>query len=331
MPPTNEPTVTQQPSTSFAPTPAPTTFSQLNRLPNKPIRATNGGVDGTPIIDHTKGSGMDLSIHQLVIISVSFCAFVAFGIAIFINTKRAKSKRMKEYRQQRRNMRRKRLLAKKKEVRRKIATFKKNRRGVFASNGNYSMQNRRSRKNNAYDNYDSSRRRKNQSQNHLKCRGLALPTRSRDQYYQEPSSKRLSHRQDSFDSSVSSNERHVHTRGRRKARTSNSKRKKKETNIYKGAEFLKPVSRGGKEDYIMKVDSAIYEKMSRDYHAESQSVSSSGQNVHTAAERSHRATDLTLSEDDRTNVITSRNERGMLGELAGDVADAVDDLTRVIM
>jgi hypothetical protein len=43
-----------------------------------------------------------------------------------------------------------------------------------------------------------------------------------------------------------------------------------------------------------------------------------------ATERSNRATDLTLSGDDRTNV--SRKERGMLGELADDVADAVDDL-----
>ena len=364
-PPTNEPTFTHQPSTSFVPTPAPTTFSMINRLPNKPIRASNGGVDGSPIIDNSNGSGMDLSIHQLVIICVSFCAFVAFGVALFVSIKK-NSKRMKQYRQQRKNIRRKRLRATKREMRRKIATFKKNRRGVFASNEEYSTQKRRHRKN-AYDSYDGSRRRKKQSQNHLECRGLALPTRSRDQYYQGSSSSRLSRRQDSFDSSVSSNARHSQTRGRRKARS--SKRKKKETNVYQGAEFLKPVSRGGKEDYIMKVDSAINEKMSRDHHAESQSVSSrssrwtnaikdtdysndggsrndgrgnisplkrrlrssrsGGQDVYMAGGRSNRATDLTLSEDDRTNI--SRNERGMLGELADDVADAVDDLKRIIM
>lgn len=327
----------------------------LNRLPNKPIRASNGRVDGTPIIDHTNGSGMDLSIHQLVILCVSFCAFVAFGVALFVGIKK-NSKRMKQYRQQRKNIRRKRLRATKREVRRKIATFKKNRRGVFASNEEYSTQNRRYRKN-AYDSYDGSRRRKKQSQNHLECRGLALPTRSRVD----------SRRQDSFDSSVSSNARHSETHRRRKARS--SKRKKKETNVYQGAEFLKPVSRGGKEDYVMKVDSAINEKMSRDHHAESQSVSSrssrwtnaikdtdyssdggsrndgrgnisplkrrlrsshsGGQDVYMAGGRSNRATDLTLSEDDRTNI--SRNDRGMLGELADDVADAVDDLKRIIM
>ena len=306
---------------------------------------------------------MDLSIHQLVIICVSFCAFVAFGIAFFVSIKK-NSKRMKERRQQRRKIQRKRIQAKKREVRRKIATFKKNRRGVFASNEEYSMQSRRNRKN-AYDSYDGSRRRKNQSQNHLECRGLALPTRSRNQYYQGPSSSHLSRRQDSFDSSVTSTARNSHTRGRRKTRT--SKRKKKETNVYKGAEFLKPVSRGGKEDLCMvvveKVDSAINEKMSRDFQAGSQSVSSrssrwtsatkdtedwtddgqkygkgnistlkgrlrssrsGGQDTYMATERSNRATDLTLSGDDRTNV--SRKERGMLGELADDVADAVDDL-----
>ena len=306
---------------------------------------------------------MDFSIHQLVVICVSFCAFVAFGVALIINVKK-NSKRIKERRQQRRNIRRKRIRATKREVRRKISTFKKNRRGVFASNEEYSAQNRRSRKN-AYDSYDGSRRRRNQSQNHLECRGLALPARDRNQSYRGGSSRRLSRRQDSFDSSVSSDARHTHTSGRRRTRA--NKRKKKEMSVYKGAEFLKPVSRGGKEDLCMavveKVDSAINEKMSRDFQAESQSVSSrssrwtkatkdtghsidNGRNgrrgnisplkgrlrtsrsdnedFNMAAGRSHRATDLTLSGDDHTNI--NRTERGMLGELADDVADAVDDL-----
>jgi len=359
--PTNEPTVSQRPSVSFAPTPSPTTSSQLNRLPNKPIRASNGSVDGTPI-DQGNGTDMDFSIHQLVIICVSFCAFVAFGIALFVSVKR-NSRRMKEYREKRKNIRRKRLQATKKEVRRKLSTFKKNRRGVFASTEEYSTNNKRKNKKETYTSNVGSRQKRNLSQSRREFRGLAVPTRK--QNVQGPSPYRLSHRQESFDTSVSSHTRHMQSKSRRG--THSRGRKQKETNVYKGAEFLKPVSRGGKEDLCMvvveRVDSAINEKGTREYQVESQSVSSrssrwtsatrsrdesigkegrnrrgvippfkgrlrpsrSGdQDAYTSAENSHRATDLTLSGDDRTQI--NQKGRGMLGELADDVADAVDDL-----
>ena len=318
--PTNEPTVSQQPSVSFAPTPSPTTSSQLNRLPNKPIGASNGSADGA-LIDQNNDNGLDFSILQLVIICVSFCAFVAFGIALFLSVKR-NSQKWKERREKRLNARRKRLQATKKKVRRKLSTFKKNRRGVFASPDEFSANNKRKNKKKTYT-----------TKRVGSMRGLALPTRK--QNVRGPSSYRLSYRQDSFDSSDSSNSRHRQER-RPKSRRS---RKQKKANVYKGAEFLKPVSRGGKKDLCMaaidKVDSAINEKFSREYEVESQSDLSGDEGAYTSAEKSHRVTDLTLSGDGRTKI--NQKRRGMMGELAAGVADdltvifkdAADDLTLI--
>lgn len=256
---------------------------------------------------------------------------------------------MKENRRKRRNARRKRLREKKKEVRRKIATFKKNRRGLFAWNEEYSSQKRRGRKNTSTT-YDRSKRRKNISQNHLECRGLALPTRTRQEYTQS----RLSLDQDSFDSPVSSTVWQTHSSRGRPTRTSG--RKNKERNIYKGAEFLKPVSRGGKEDLCM----AVVEKVDGTLNAESHLVSSRSNRWMGASrstdhsieggirnnrrsnipklkrrlrppqsrnqKRSQEDDDLSLSDDDLKNV--NRNNRGasMLGNIAHDVAEAADDL-----
>jgi len=309
---------------SFAPTPSPTTSSQLNRLPNKPIRASNGSVDGA-LIDQKNGNGLDFSIHQLVIICVSFCAFVAFGIALFLNVKR-NSQKWKERREKRKNARRKRLQATKKKVRRKLSTFKKNRRGVFASSDEFSADNKRNNKKKTYTTKRVGSR-----------RGLALPTRKRN-----VRSYRLSYRQDSFDSSDSSYSRHRQERqptSRRSTHNRSRKQKKTNVNVYKGAEFLKPVSRGGKEDLCMaaidKVDSAINEKFSREYEVESQSVFSDDEGAYTSAEKGHRATDIPLSGDDRNKI--NKKKRGVMGEFAATVADdltvilkdAADDLTLI--
>ena len=265
-------------------------------------------------MDQNNGNGMDFSIHQLVIICVSFCAFVAFGIALFVSVKR-NSQKMKEHREKRKNTRRKRLQATKKEVRRKLSTFKKNRRGIFASKDEFRPNNKRNNKKKTYTTNVGSRR------------GLALPTRK--QNVRGPSSYRLSYRQDSFDTSDSSYSRHRRPKSRRG--THGRSRKQKKPNVYKGAEFLKPVSRGGKEDLCMaaidKVDSAINEKFSREYQVETQSVLSGAEDAYTSAEKSHRPTDLTLSGDDRTKM--SQKRRGVMGEFAASVMDAADDLTLI--
>ena len=318
--PTNEPTVSQQPSVSFAPTPSPTTSSQLNRLPNKPIGASNGSVDGA-LIDQNNGNGLDFSIHQLVIICVSFCAFVAFGIALFLSVKR-NSQKWKERREKRMNARRKRLQATKKKVRRKLSTFQKSRRGVFASSDEFSANNKRNNKKKTYTT-------KRVAKRVGSTRGLALPTRK--QNVRGPSSYRRSYRQDSFDSSDSSDSRHRQERRPKSRRdTHNRSRKQKKANVYKGAEFLKPVSRGGKKDLCMaaidKVDSAINEKFSREYEVESQSDLSGDEGTYTSAEKTG---------DDRTKI--NKKRRGMMGELAAGVADdltvifkdAADDLTLI--
>lgn len=326
--PTNEPTVSQQPSVSFAPTPSPTTSSQLNRLPNKPIGASNGSADGA-LIDQNNGNGLDFSIHQLVIICVSFCAFVAFGIALFLSVKR-NSQKWKERREKRMSARRKRLQATKKKVRRKLSTFKKSRRGVFASSDEFSANNKRKNKKKTYTTKRAG-----------SMRGLALPTRKKN--VRGPSSYRRSYRQDSFDSSDSSDSRHRQERRpkstSRRRDTHNRSRKQKKANVYKGAEFLKPVSRGGKKDLCMaaidKVDSAINEKFSREYEVESQSDLSGDEGTYTSAEKTHRVNDLTLSGDNRTKI--NQKRRGMMGELAAGVADdltvifkdAADDLTLI--
>ncbi len=268
-------------------------------------------------MDQNNGNGMDFSIHQLVIICVSFCAFVAFGIALFVSVKR-NSQKMKEHREKRKNTRRKRLQATKKEVRRKLSAFKKNRRGVFASSDEFSANNKRNNKKKTHTTNIGSRR------------GLAVPTRK--QNVRGPSSHRLSYRQDSFDTSDSSYSRHRQQKQPRSRRGTHSRnRKQKKTNVYKGAEFLKPVSRGGKEDLCMaaidKVDSAINEKFSREYQVETQSVLSGAEDAYTSAEKSHRPTDLTLSGDDRTKI--NQKRRGMMGEFAASVMDAADDLTLI--